>query len=176
MASVEGHIGVGLGEGEARRKISAGAELDFLTKAELDASLQPLTEQLRRSANREKPTIQEVSAKGTANAAGAVTIDVGAPSASRTWDVRRVGVTGIDPTITVACQVRSYRVEPSNPLRMVDVGTQVPSVATYSRGQFNLKPEEHLFLVVTGFTAGADVFVNLSAEETTWGKPEEYTL
>lgn len=171
MVQVAGNVGLGVGSGTERRKIAAGAELDFLTRGELHGELEPVLALLRRLLVPDKPTIQEISATGQANAAGAVTIDLGAPSASHSWDVHRVTVTGADPTITVVCAVRLYRVEASNPLRLVDIGTQVPSAATYSREQFFLKPEEHAIMVVTGFTASGLVIVNLSAEDTVWTKP-----
>ena len=82
----------------------------------------------------------------------------------------------VSPNVAqIACQVRIFRVQ-SSPLHLVDVGLAIPVVDDFSRAQFNLKPEEHWFVAVTGFTASTFVGVAASAEETTWQRREEYAL
>ena len=153
-----------------------GVDLRFLTDR-IEGSIAELGRHVDKLGRlREVPTIQELHNSGTTNAAGFVQIDMGAPAASKTWDVRRVAVSGPDPNLAqVACQVRVFRVQ-SSPLHLVDVGLAIPVVDDYSRAQFNLKPEEHWFVAVTGFTASTFVGVAASAEETTWQRREEYAL
>jgi hypothetical protein len=168
-------IGAGIGVKVAGRTLRAGAELAFLTSDELDASLDPILKVLRALLGT-RPSMLENQAQGIASAAGAVTIDCGAPTAQTTWDVKRLIVGGVADAAAVPCTVRIYRVEASNPLRLVDFGVQLPSVGFYSRHEFNLKPQEHIFVVVTGAPAAQGVFVTYSAEETVWGAREAYDL
>lgn len=173
-------LGAGVGLQVGRKQLRAGMEVDWITKGEMADVLGDAFGKLR---TREIPTIQELYGNALADAAGAVTIDLGSPSASKTWDVRRIAVVGpVGNEALVASTVRVYRVE-VNGGRVVDGNLTLPAATsgvpwgnTYSRGQFNLKPQEHLLVRVTGYTVGVQVNVSVSAEETTTETRAEYSL
>lgn len=158
-----------------RTEFKPGAIFDFLTKGELDDSIHPLRKALDHIASRERPTDQDVQAAVTCSAGGTGVLDFGAPDASQVWDIRRIMITGEDTTTVVTCTVRLFKRE-VNPANVVDMGTQVPTVATYSRHQATYKPGENVLVRVTGFTASGRIFGLLQAEQTRWQALERYSI
>lgn len=152
-----------------------GQEIDLLTVTELRDTVEPMHKTLREFAKREKPTDQDVQTAATANAAGTATLDFGAPDASQVWDLRRVALSLQDATTIAAAAVRLYKREVSG-VTLCDVGTQVPTVATYSRHQMTFKPGENVIVVVSGLIAATRVFGLLQAEQTRWQALERYSL
>lgn len=152
-----------------------GQVIDFLTVSELKETVEPIHRTLQQIRRREKPTDNDLQASATASAAGVALLDFGAPDASQVWDVRRITITGQDTTVIVACTVRLFKRE-VGPLTLVDIGTQVPTVAVYSRHECTYKPGENLLVRVTGFTVSAYIGGLVQVEQTTWQAREQYSL
>jgi len=147
-----------------KAKIGVGAEIDFLTKGEME---QVLADHRREMAKmlRAAPIPKTVSNEAATDATGAAVIDLGVPGLGRTWNVRRVSATFQDATAALAAGVANiFRgSDPFNPLNFVERipnGTQLPAFDKFSTDQFVLTQDEHLFVRITGAAATTAVFAS----------------
>jgi hypothetical protein len=148
-----------------KAKLQVGTEIDFLTSKELREELDAVMAETTRKL-RQEPLPNTPSSSVVLDATGFGVIDLGAPTASKVWDVRRVTVTGQNPASAFAGTAVVYRGNrPGDPLAFVDRSTSLPDVSTWSSQQFTLRPEEHLLVQITGGTAGATAFASAQVIE-----------
>jgi len=145
-----------------RTKIAVGAEVDFITKGEME---QVLAEHRRAVAKmlRTVPIPKTIEGTIQLDATGAGVIDLGVPNPGRTWNVRRVSVSYQDPTAALAAGIAAIMRgnDPTNPLNFVERignGTQIPGANKYSADQLVLAQDEHLFIRVSAGTVSVFAF------------------
>lgn len=103
-------------------------------------------------------------------------LDLGTPSQGTFWEVRKVVVGGVELTTTAAGSAGLYLSGSPTPNgaglnNAEDWAASLPSVGYYGAGALYVRPNEHLFLVVFGGTAGqtyvANAFARIYQETTT---------
>lgn len=141
-------------------KLVAGAELDTVSKAELDEAMERQTRAIIK-ALAHRPMIRDVPAQGTTDANGVCDIAFGVPTVGQMWDLRRISVTGVDPTVlTTFATGRLYVGEPGDPRAFVDTftsasGGAIPNVGSWGTDQVIVQQGDRLTLRLTGVTVGA---------------------
>jgi hypothetical protein len=129
---------------------------------------------------RHSPIVRPLQATGVSDGSTYYAIDLGGPSSGRLWDVRRVGVWaggGTDPFPTVANVtvglVKIQGGQPSNRgftqapafFDMALAPSTVPNDADFSIHQLQVKPGEHLMVLLKGTSNAQQYMVSGQAEE-----------
>jgi hypothetical protein len=148
-----------------KAKIGVGAEIDFLTNAELKAELEEFRKFLVDDLKRSSLRVRRLEESGVIAADGTLTITTLAPVLGKAWDVRRITVTGQDPAVALAGTVVIFRGNASTPTNFVDRTTALPDVSTWSSHQFTLTNDEPIIFKLTGGVAGTSVFVSVQVIE-----------
>jgi len=148
-------------------KLQAGAELDVLTASELHEELELF--QSKMAALMEGRIPRRLHGQDVADANGVVIIDLGAPELRREWELRSIRLVRDPPGAVKAAQNALLFISsavPSHalvgaaglgllPYDVADVmfGLQVPWGFTYTGNAQVAKPDEHIWVCITG-TAG----------------------
>lgn len=143
-------------------KLAAGAEVDLATKDDLRKSTDDLGD-LFRKVVRKDSTVRPLSGSigtGAANnlSTTALTyVDLGTPSAGKTWDVTLVTILKQDSALTAVTTPWAVYVAPSgsapNPTDSVAFGTALPGQASFGKGNCVLRNGEHLVVGIVAKTA-----------------------
>ena len=103
-------------------------------------------------------------------------MDLGTPSQGTFWEVRKVVVGGIEVTTAAAGSAGLYlsgspTVNGAGLNNVEDYAASLPNVGYYGAGALYVRPNEHLFVVVFGGTAGqiyvANAFARIYQETST---------
>lgn len=145
-----------------KARLEVGAEVDFLTSAELERELAGFKKDLRKMMGA-RPRVRTMEASGQVDATSLVAlIDFPPAPTGMAYDVRRINVTGQDPTVAPAGQATVWRGDPSNPFSFVDGPSSMPNVGTWSSFQLTFRQDERFLIRVTG--GGAGVILYASAQ------------
>lgn len=137
-----------------------GIGVDFFLQ--LGATLGSLAESMQAERDHREenkpPSNEVVFAAGVFPATGNLILDLGSVPLGRVWQVRRLIVGGVTVTTAAAGQAYAFAqgAAPSdlNLTNCVDIFATLPRGNTYGTHQLFLVATEHLFVVVTGGTAG----------------------
>lgn len=144
-----------------------------------DTLADQLDEQEQRRRMREQaralPTMVKLSSAFTYQTTGPVICQqggsgqgvlIGGPEIGDQWSVRQIVVLGPTLTSTVTGQawvlVSAGTPSELSPTSVVDQAVSLPLVAFYSAEQLYVQPNENVFLVITGGTAGAQYVASFS--------------
>ncbi len=146
------------------------AVFDFAVQVgtKLDANLDAQRRLIRRldatTPIMHRPTVSGVCPTPTASFA----LDLGTPSQGTFWEVRKVVVGGLELTTTAAGSAGLYlsgspTVNGAGLNNAEDYAASLPNVGYYGAGALYVRPNEHLFVVVFGGTAGQTYVANAFA-------------
>lgn len=138
--------------------LKAGAEVEFLTQAEMASELSKAVKAIK-SAIGSRPRVRTLERTEVAVAGVPTTISLAEPATGMAWDVRRINITGQDPAVAVAgASAVVYRGEAGLPFSFVGALAALPGVLTFSSWQFTLRQEEELLVRIIGAGAGVGLF------------------
>ena len=146
-------------------KIGVGAEIDFLTNAELRTELEDFRKTFIDDLRRSSLRVRRLEESGVIAADGTLTITTQAPVLGKAWDVRRITVTGQDPAAALAGTAVIFRGNAAIPTNFVDRTTVMPDVSTWSSHQFTLTNDEPIVVKISGGVAGTVVFFSAQVIE-----------
>lgn len=163
-----------------KTKLAVGAEVEFLTDHELREALKDHRRELGKLLRR-TPIPKDVSNSVLLDATGFGIIDLGAPNAGRTWDVKQVSVVYQDVGAALAAGIAALMRgnDANNPLnfvRRMGNGTQIPADTAFSSQQLVLGAEEHLFVRISTGTASAMTFAQAQIMDGIEGTIYEYDV
>lgn len=158
--------------------------LDLQIAASLKASADAAQERNSRERRLEElvPVDAQIQAAGVYPSSGDLVIDCGGPTSGRAWVLRRLNVSGPDPTVAIAgsayvffsAGISSGSLVGPN---WIDVASSLPLVGWYTSRQVVLRSPMHLVVKITGGTAGDTYSVSgYAMDESTHPAAARYTL
>jgi hypothetical protein len=146
--------------------IAAGAVLDI-----------PTTEEVRqivygyfKALSPKEPRVARQKGGDTMPASGVAVIDLGQPPAGCMWALTNIFLSGSDPTATVASAKavigaglvpgRGTATTALDPISMLAQASAIPFADTFSRHEFPIYDNEHLFVAFSGAAQNTVVAVN----------------
>ena len=162
-----------------------GASVNGMTKSTRD-----LLAYLRRS----EPVIDRRAADGIVDSDGdPLLLDIGTPIQGTFWEVRKVMVGGLDVAafsddawgaltvdgfagLYVSGAISEIALKnPGNGVNLQDFAPSLPSVGYYPSGAFDVKANEHVYVVVYGGTVGQQYVANANIRifNTAYPDPSE---
>ena len=132
---------------------------------QLTASLEQ-QKRLWRKLNADTPIMHRPAVSGVCpTPTASFVLDLGTPSHGTFWEVRKVVIGGSDVTTTAAGSAGLYlsgapSVNGAGLSNVEDYAAALPNVGYYGTGALYVKPNEHLFVVIYGGTAGQTYIAN----------------